>query len=57
MIMQTEDQSYVTECGMYAAIPYVKGQFIVIHNGQQIRCCRSLTTAKRFINSEKNKLK
>lgn len=57
MIMQTEDQSYVTECGMYAAIPYVKGQFIVIHNGYQIRCCRSLTTAKQFINKEKNKLK
>jgi hypothetical protein len=57
MTMQTEDQSYVTECGMYAAIPYVKGQFIVIHNGQQIRCCRSLTTAKRFITKEKNKLK
>jgi hypothetical protein len=55
--MQTEYQSYVTKCGMYAAIPYVKGQFIVIHNGQQIRCCRNLTTAKQFINKEKNKLK
>lgn len=59
MTTQTESllEGYVSPCGMYAAIPYVKGQFIIIHNGYQIRCCKNLTTAKQFINQERKKLK
>jgi hypothetical protein len=52
-----EEDNYISPCGMYAAVPYAKGQFIIIHNGQQIRCCRNLTSAKNFINSENKKLK
>ena len=52
-----EETGYVTTCGTFAAVPYVKGQYVVIHNGQQIRTCRNITTAKNFINQEKRKLK
>lgn len=57
--MQTNptEEGYISPCGMYAAIPYVKGQFIIIHNGYQIRCCRNITTAKQFITQERKKLK
>jgi hypothetical protein len=53
----SEEKGYVTNCGRFAAIPYSNGQFIIIHNGTQIRCCKNITTAKNFINSEIKKLK
>ena len=52
-----ETQGYVTNCETFAAVPYVKGQFIIIHNGHQIRTCKNLTTAKNFISKELRKLK
>lgn len=54
---ENDEQGYVTTCGTFAAVPYVKGQYVIIHNGQQIRTCRNITTAKNFINQEKRKLK
>jgi hypothetical protein len=53
----SEEKGYVTNCGRFAAIPYSNGQFIIIHNGTQIRCCKNITTAKNFINSEIKKIK
>lgn len=47
---------YISPCEMYAAVPY-GNQFIIIHNGFQIRLCRNLTTAKNFINQHKKKKK
>ena len=52
-----ETQGYVTKCETFAAIPYVKGQFIILHQGKQIRTCKNLTTAKNFISQELRKLK
>lgn len=48
---------YVTPCGTFAAIPYGSDQYIVIYNGYQVRCCKTLDTAKTFIAKEKKKLK
>lgn len=50
------EEGYVSPCDQYAAIPYGK-QFVIIHNGYQIRTCRTLTTAKNFINQERKKTK
>ena len=47
---------YISPCEMYAAVPY-GNQFIIIHNGFQIKLCRNLTTAKNFINQDKKKKK
>ena len=55
-IVNSEENSYVSPCEMYAAIPY-GNQFIIIHNGFQIKICRNLTTAKNFINQERKKIK
>jgi hypothetical protein len=54
-----EDESlgYVTKCGTFAAVPYHKGQFVIIHNGKQIRTCRNIKTAKTFITQELKKIK
>lgn len=54
---EEELQGYVTKCGTYAAVPFVKGQFIIIHNGKQIKTCRTLVTAKNYINQEMRKVK
>lgn len=38
----------------WCAVPYAKGQFIIIHQGSQVRTCKSLETALKFIGT-KNK--
>lgn len=50
-------EGYVTTNGEFAAIPYTKGQFVILHNGFQIRTCKNIDTAKKFINEELKKLK
>lgn len=55
--IDSSEEGYISSCGMYAAVPYTKGQFIIIHNGHQIRCCKNITTAKQFITQERKKLK
>ena len=47
--------SYVTKDGMWAAIPYGKSNYIIIHNGEQVHLARTLTTAKTYITKEKLK--
>lgn len=54
---EEESLGYVTKCGTFAAVPYCKGQFIIIHRGEQIRTCKSIRTAKNFIFQEMKKLK
>ncbi len=36
----------------YAAVPYGK-QLMVIHNGQQLKVCRTESSAKKFITDHK----
>lgn len=55
-IQNNLEEGYISPCEQYAAVPF-GNQFIVIHNGYQIRTCRTLTTAKNFINQEKKKIK
>lgn len=48
---------YVSPCERFAAIPYGKAQYIIIFDGSQVRTCRSITTAKTYIQQERKKLK
>jgi hypothetical protein len=43
---------FCTEDEMYCAVPYGTSQYIIIHKGEQIRLCRTLNSAKNFINSQ-----
>ena len=36
----------------YAAIPFGKSQLMILHNGQQIKVCRSQQSARSFIQEE-----
>lgn len=56
-ISTDENLGFVTKCGTFAAIPYVESQFAIIHNGKQIRFCKNIETAKKFISMEMKKLK
>lgn len=49
----TLPESYCTKDEMWCAIPYGDKQYIIIHNGQQVHLCRTLDTAKKFINGKK----
>jgi hypothetical protein len=55
--VENDQLGYVTRCGSFAAVPFGDTQYIIIHNGQQIRCCKNLTTAKNYISLEMKKLK
>lgn len=51
---ETIESGYISPCEMYAAVPFGM-QFVILYNGYQIRTCRTLTTAKNFINQERKK--
>lgn len=51
----TEYDGWVNSNGDWAAIPWVKGKYISIHNGQQICTHNSLETAKKFIQKQSRK--
>ena len=53
---ENELNGYVTKCGTFAAVPY-GNQYIIIHNGQQIKLSKTLTTAKSYISKELRKIK
>ena len=36
----------------YAAIPFGKSQLMILHNGQQIKVCRTSQSARNFIQKE-----
>jgi len=44
-------QGYVTNDGMWAAVPFGK-KFIVIHEGEQVHVAGTLATAKSYINKQ-----
>lgn len=37
----------------YAAVPYGKSQLMIIHNGQQLKVCRTESSARKFITDHK----
>ena len=47
---------YVTNDGMWAAIPYGK-QFIIIHNGSQVKVLSTYKQSVDFINNQKKTIK
>ncbi len=54
MTITADENGFCTDNEEWCAVPYTKGQFIIIHQGQQVRLCRTLQTAQNFIES-KNK--
>lgn len=50
MSESTSLEYYCTKDETWCAVPYGEKQYIIIHNGSQVRLCRSLDTAKKYIN-------
>jgi len=48
--MQT---GFLVSGGLYAAIPFGKSQLMVIHNGEQLKVCRTEASARKFIDDHK----
>jgi hypothetical protein len=47
--MQT---GFLVSGGLYAAVPY-GNQLMIIHNGQQLKVCRTEASARKFIDDHK----
>jgi len=45
-------EGFIIGKGEYAAVPYGK-QLMVIHNGQQLKVCRTENSARKFITDHK----
>ncbi len=45
-------EGFIIGKGEYAAIPYGK-QLMIIHNGQQLKVCRTENSARKFIDAHK----
>jgi hypothetical protein len=37
----------------YAAIPFGKSQLMIIHNGEQLKVCRTEASSRKFIDDHK----
>lgn len=46
-----DPEGYVTNDGMWAAVPYGK-KFIIIHNGQQVHVANNYKAARTYITKE-----
>jgi len=45
-------EGFITNKGEYAVIPYGR-QLMIIHNGQQLKVCRTEASARKFIDDHK----
>ena len=54
---EIEMDGYISPNGLWAAVPWAKGKYISIYNGEQICVHHSLDTAKKFIQKENRKRK
>jgi len=45
-------EGFIVGKGEYAAVPY-GNQLMIIHNGQQIKVCRTESSARNFIQQHK----
>jgi hypothetical protein len=41
-------EGFIVGAGTYAAVPFGK-QLMIIHNGQQLKVCRTEASARKFI--------
>lgn len=51
----TDNDGWVSSDRMWAAIPWVNGKYISIHNGKQVSSHNSLEIAKKFIQKQSKK--
>ena len=47
-------EGFLVSDGLYAAVPFGKSQLMIIHNGQQLKVCRTEASARKFITDHKN---
>jgi hypothetical protein len=47
-------EGFLVSGGLYAAVPFGKSQLMVIHNGQQLKVCRTEASARKFIQDHKS---
>ena len=52
MTVTENSNGYVTKDRMWAAVPFGKKKFIIIHNGQQVHVTNNLITAKSYITKQ-----
>ena len=45
-------EGFLVSGGLYAAVPY-GNQLMIIHNGQQLKVCRTESSARKFIDDHK----
>ena len=45
-------EGFLVSGGLYAAVPY-GNQLMVIHNGQQLKVCRTESSARKFIDAHR----
>ena len=47
------NEGFLIDKGVYAAVPF-GGQFMILHNGQQLeKLCRTESSARKYINDHK----
>jgi len=46
-------EGFLVSGGLYAAIPFGKSQLMIIHNGQQLKVCRTEASARKFIDDHR----
>lgn len=42
-------KGFLVSDGLYAAVPFGKSQLMIIHNGQQLKVCRTEASARKYI--------
>ncbi len=52
MVILENLNGYVTKDRMWAAVPFGKKKFIIIHNGQQVHVTNNLINAKSYITKQ-----
>jgi hypothetical protein len=45
-------EGFLVSGGLYAAVPY-GNQLMIIHNGQQLKVCRTESSARNFIDAHR----
>ena len=46
------NKGFLIDKGVYAAIPF-GGQLMILHDGQQLKLCRTESSARKYINDHK----
>jgi hypothetical protein len=46
-------EGFLVSGGVYAAVPFGKSQLMIIHNGEQLKVCRTESSARKFIDDHK----